>query len=510
MKTEIGRKRVTSRENSAVPVYEFEGLPLNPRTEFNTSLLCAIIYLRQRFSRDLSVFWSQSDAQAILTDFLECLPAGALPSAVLTPSSLSLFSSLMALDAGHFPTAALVSLAQQVLGEERASLFLKSKEGATRLNTLEYPLYSKDRSEPHNTQAILARYPVEDHLSLTGLSQGLMAAQRKTWVPALLGAVAALPLTIADSSFYLGAANRLSQAGEKERVIAHLQLVLTELVAGLPEPGSVTRSTRSANQNHAVKRQKDWFGKDKSPTKQREKERDMRNSVLDTPPPLAEVLEVIRTAEAHKRSAFLKNVRKPLVEMLLYLTYSRSILSPEDTFNLAEIAHNRVPTRWLSFSPFTCRELTDVQAWQTRILRCFQCDLSSAVLDLSVMFDPELALGTLLRATAVSLRKRAEEMVKRNRKGSEMDYPFSEFSPPRQRETILTVRSDQMGFEVTPGERTSPEMYQVKVLGLVLTGAKINAQTGVLEDSEKSVNLPPLVFTPVKLPGQIRNNIHCI
>ena len=505
-KAEIGRKRVTSRENSAVPVYEFEGLSLNPRTEFNTSLLCAIIYLRQRFSRDLSVFWSQSDAQAILTDFLECLPAGAPPSAVLTPSSLSLFSSLMALDAGHFPIAALVSLAQQVLGEERSSLFLKSKEGATRLNTLEYPLYSKDRSEPHNTQAILARYPVEDHLSLTGLSQGLMAAQRKTWVPALLGAVAVLPLTIADSSFYLGAANRLSQAGEKERVITHLQLVLTELVAGLPEPGSVTRSTRSANQNHAVKRQKDWFGKDKSPTKQREKERDMRNSVLDSPPPLAEVLEVIRTAEAHKRSAFLKNVRKPLVEMLLYLTYSRSILSPEDTFNLAEIAHNRVPTRWLSFSPFTCRELTDVQAWQTRILRCFQCDLSSAVLDLSVMFDPELALGTLLRATAVFLRKRAEEMVKRNRKGSEMDYPFSEFSPPRQRETILTVRSDQMGFEVTPGERTSPEMYQVKVLGLVLTGAKINAQTGVLEDSEKSVNLPPLVFTPVKLPGQIRNN----
>lgn len=505
-KVEIGKKRVTSRENSAIPIYEFDGLSLNPKTEFNTSLLCSIVYLRQLFSRDLSVFWSQSDAQAILKDFLDCLPTGAPPSAVLTPSSLSLFSSLMALDAGHFPTAALVSLAQQVLGEERSSLLLKSKEGATRLNTLEYPLYSKERCEPQNTQAILARYPAEDHLSLTGLSQGLMVAQRKTWVPALLETVAALPLTIADSSFYLGTANRLSQAGEKERVIAHLQLILTELVNGLPEPGSVTRSTRTANQNHAVKRQKDWFGKDKSPSKQREKEKDMRNSVLDSPPLLAEVLEVIRTAETHKRSAFLKNVRKPLVEMLLYLTYSRSILSPEDTYNLAEIAHNRVPTRWLSFSPFTCRDLTDVLSWQTRILRCFQYDLSSPALDLSALFDPELALSTLLRATAVSLRKKAEETVKRNRKGSEIDYPFSEFSPPRQREAISAVRSDQMGFEVTPGERTSPELYQIKVLGLVLTGAKVNRETGVLEDSEKQVILPSLIFTPVKLPGQIRNN----
>ena len=63
-----------------------------------------------------------------------------------------------------------------------------------------------------------------------------------------------------------------------------------------------------------------------------------------------------------------------------------------------------------------------------------------------------------------------------------------------------------MGFEVTPGDKTNPDLYQIQVQGLVLTGAKINGETGVLEDSEKQMTLPPLVFTPVRLPKEIRNN----
>ena len=505
-KKEIVRKKPLIRQETAQNMVIQEGFLINPRTNFNVSLLCCIISLRKKYSSDLSMFWDQRDAQTISKEFLECLPSGAAPDKVLTPASLSLFSSLMLLEAGHFPTAALVSLTQQVLGEERMSLLVKSKEGVTRVNTLEYPLYTAERSEPHNTQSLLNRYPVEDHLTLTGLSQGLVVEQRRKYVPSLLSTVAALPLTISDSSFYINTAHRLSLQGDKERMTTHLQTVLSELLQALPEPTFQSLSSTTSHQNYPIKRQRTWFGKDKSPGRKGDKDQDLRNSVLDNPPSLLETLQIIKNAENRRRFNFLKTVRKPLTEMLLYLSYSRSLLSPEDMFNLAEIARNRVPERWLALSPFHCQHITELSVWKTKIMRCFQSELDGPVVDLSVLFAPDLALSTLLRVAAVAFSKKAEETRRRNRRGSDIDYQFSDFSPVRVNDEVKKTRSDQMGFEVSTEATADPDLYQVQVTGLTLTTVRINSDSGLLEDTEKPVAIPMVLLTPIQLPTGIRNS----
>lgn len=469
---------------------------INPRTAFSVSLLCSILTVRNRYHQGMTGLWPLLEARQVVEDFLSCLPVDANSIQLLRASTLALCCSLLVPGIQHFSASGFMSLAQQVLGEEKAALMLRSRELVARLNTLEYPLYVTEKPDKGlNLHLILARYPTEDHLFLTGLSHRLASEECRLIAQAILPAIASLPLAIADKGFPVSAAKH---TGTKARVADTLQALLTELIEALPEPSVLHGPQFSATRNYIYKKRASWLSK--APARPKDPlTTDLRNSILDQPPQLSDTWTVVRTAEEQMKAAFLQTVKKPLVEMLRFLTYARSTLSSEDWKLLEVVANGKVPSRWLEISPFVAKDRTDFAAWKASIIASFSKSIEEDIISLSALFSPLLALQTILRAFSLHLFRQRENA--RAMPTSEFSGEYSPDVSPRR--TPKNLKFYHLGFALSTQEGLG--QFEIAVAGLAVHGARVS-ESGLLEDWEGDWPLPTVYFSPVEIPKEIRNN----
>lgn len=473
---------------------------ISPRTAFSASLFCSIITLRNRYDKGMNGLWPLLEARQVVEDFLSCLAAGAPSTQVLRAVNLALCCNLLVPGIDHFSASGVMSLAQQVFGEEKSALMVRSRELVARLNALEYPLYVADQPDKAlNLYLILARYPTEDHLFLTGLSHRLVSEQGELASKAILPAIATLPLAIAGKDFVVSLTKQVFLANEKTRMADTLQTSLTELIQALPEPPALLGPQFSATRNYIFKKRASWLSK--APSKPKDpRTQDLRNSILDQPPQLADTWGVIRTAEEQMKAVFLSTVKKPLVEMLRFLAYARSTLSSENWKLLEIIANGQVPSRWHTTSPFIAKEHTDFASWKDAVISSFSKPMKENTISLSAFFSPLLALQTILRVFSLHLFSQQEDALA----NPNPEYTGDRSPDASPRRTPKNLKFYQLGFALST--REGEGKFEIGVTGLAVRGGKVNVDTGLLEDWEGEWDLPVIYFSPLEVPKAIRNN----
>jgi hypothetical protein len=209
---------------------------------------------------------------------------------------------------------------------------------------------------------------------------------------------------------------------------------------------------------------------------------------------------VIRTAEEQMKAVFLSTVKKPLVEMLRFLTYARSTLSSENWKLLEIIANGQVPSRWYTISPFIAKEHTDFASWKDAVISSFSKPMKENTISLSAFFSPLLALQTILRVFSLHLFSQQENALA----NPNPEYTGDRSPDASPRRTPKNLKFYQLGFALST--REGEGKFEIGVTGLAVRGGKVNVDTGLLEDWEGEWELPVIYFSPVEVPKAIRNN----
>lgn len=445
----------------------------NPKDEiaFNTSLLFCILHYRAKYHTDLPFLWKRTDAKRLLEDFLACLPQDMVSKDLLNPKILALFCSLLAPQFSSYAHALIISLLKEVALSRRGVLAVKARDDCPPFTPIEYPLYQIEHISPDfNLEILLNRYPSEDHLLVTGLKHHHTVGARLALVESLLEPAAVLKSTlIGEMSVGMG----LFREREKLEVAQKLVRYLAELLDILPTSVKVKSLSRENVYSNKFTKLGNSYKAALAHTKDGFKLSDMRNSILDQPPSLLDVLEALEVAEAGLCNHFLGTVRKSLVEMHQYLGYGRSTLSEYDLACLADLARNQVPEIWKALSPFVCRAAENAEEWKREIALFFSKKPNWTVIDLTRLFAPSLMLDAILRAAAVSFKKHFE------------------------------VLSFSVDFAPQTASMTSK--FQITVTGLCMLNAGLNPENCLLIDTAKGEEPLPCQLSPVKLPKTIRD-----
>lgn len=472
------RSKQVGRRTSATTVESNEELQpqsassANPKEEiaFNASLLFCILHYRAKYHKDLPFLWKRTDAKRLLEDFLACLPQDMVSKDLLNPKILALFCSLLAPQFSSYAHALIISLLKEVALSRRGVLAVKPRDDCPPFTPIEYPLYQIEHiSSEFNLEILLNRYPSEDHLLVTGLKHQHTVAVRLALVQSLLEPAAVLRRTLAGD---VSVGRDLSRDQEKLELARKLGKYLTELLEILPTSVKVKSLSRDNAYSNVFTKSGHSYKAALAHTKDGFKLSDMRNSILDRPPSLLDVLEVLEVAEAGLCNSFLGTVRKSLVEMHQYLGYGRSTLSEYDLACLADLASNQVPGRWRELSPFVCRAAASAEEWKSEIALFFSKSANWTTIDLTRLFAPSLMLDAILRAAAVSFKKHFE------------------------------VLSFSVDFAPQTASLTSK--FQITVTGLSLLNAGLNPTNCLLVDT-KGEALLPCQLSPIKLPKTIRD-----
>jgi hypothetical protein len=390
---------------------------------------------------------------------------------LLNPKILVLFCELLAPQFSSYGQALIISLLKEIALSRRGVFAVKARDDSPPFTPIEYPLYQIEHISPEfNLEILLNRYPTEDHLLVTGLTHQHTVPMRLALVESLIQPAAALRRTLLGE---MSVEKDLSREREKQEVARKLGVYLAELLEVLPAAVRVKAVSKGNAYSNAFTKSGHSYKAALAHTQDGFKLSDMRNSILDRPPSLLDVLEMMEIAEAGLCNSFLGTVRKSLVEMNQYLGYGRSTLSEYDITCLAELARNQVPERWRELSPFVCRTARNAEEWKREITAFFGKKPNWNVIDLTRLFAPSLMLDAILRTAAVSFKKRFE---------------------------ILSFSAD-----FTPQTISMTSKFQITVTGLSLLNASLNPDTGLLADTAKGEELPPCQLTPIKLPKSIRD-----
>lgn len=475
----IKKTKQINRRGSAITIdapEEFQGQTTstaNPKDEiaFNASLLYCILRYRAKYYTDLPFMWKRADAKRLLGDFLACLSQEMVSKNLLNPKILVLFCELLAPQFSSYGQALIISLLKEIALSKRGVFAVKARDDSPPFTPIEYPLYQLEHISPEfNLEILLNRYPAEDHLLVTGLTHQHTVPMRLALVESLIQPAAALRRTLLGE---MSVEKDLSREREKQEVARKLGVYLAELLEVLPAAVRVKAVSKGNAYSNAFTKSGHSYKAALAHTQDGFKLSDMRNSILDQPPSLLDVLEMMEIAEAGLCNSFLGTVRKSLVEMNQYLGYGRSTLSEYDITCLAELARNQVPERWRELSPFVCRTARNAEEWKREITAFFGKKPNWNVIDLTRLFAPSLMLDAILRTAAVSFKKRFE---------------------------ILSFSAD-----FTPQTISMTSKFQITVTGLSLLNASLNPDTGLLADTAKGEELPPCQLTPIKLPKSIRD-----
>ena len=470
LKVEKEMRRCSARRGSEVAAEVLNAVSLlstNTQVAYSGALLCSVLALRRQYTEDIPLFLPQADVQMLLSDFLTCLQPQTLPSAVLRPAPLSLLRSLLLPSATPFQVCAFLPLAHSVFSCDQ-SLHCPG------LLKAEYPLLQFSTLDSAVLETLLSRYPVEDPLQVAGLP-----TLRTTSHSDCLPTFTTLQTHIKFGQLASSMEEKLILSTIKEAVAVRLKALFAELMEFLPEPNEREILRDKLSFNTAMKRRVNWFEAKGAVAK----DVDLRNSILDSPPSLQDVFQLLKSVEALHKTEFLRVVRREVSEMRSYLNYERSVVSAQQREELVELSKGQVPGRWQAVSPYSTRS-SDLEAWKGRVERWLAAEMRAFEVDLNTIYSPELSLATILRAYLVSTRKTQS---------------------PSDSTGFLTL--EKCGFAVNsdPAASLDPVAFQVRVSGLFSNNVKFTPQGGALMSQGKA-QFSPLLFTPTKVPKRIRND----
>ena len=418
------------------------------RYQFNVSLLMSLIYLRSAHQSDLQSLWELRDAIQISREY-DTLD-------VSNGSEFNLFCKLMGPNLSPFAMETFKDLTRMCFSGQTSLDF----------QAVSYPLYRLETGVEHvNLETLINTLPDEDNLLVTGLHP-TVSRERK-----IHEANVFLLLTKQLHSSLKGNYDVLDfdqfRATEKSLLAENLKRFLNDLYK-LPEPESILMANSEFRfKNVYLSREggkgASWlqFVKDGFLIE------DKRNSILTDFPSLSDVRTAVNTAEKHASNSFLRLIRDHLHNLYKFLSYRRSAISQEDKCILLQLTKDEVPAEWKERSLYVARRMQSAENWHKTVLSKYALVQSVQVLDLSMLFQPGLALSTVLRIAAMKAGERVEKF----------------------------------GFEVV---LQSEQETDLKVSGLFLHRAEMNTTSGSLEESEEGMALPALALRPYKTPKQFR------
>lgn len=418
--------------------------------QFNVAFLMSTIYLRNEIHEDLAPIWERRDAKKI---------ANELQTLNVTRSiELRQFCALIGPNLDPFATSTLCDLAQTFLSNQTSLEF----------HSITYPLFRVETTmEEVNLETLITAFPAEDHLLVTGLHP-VAAKERKTNEAKIF-----LLLMKQLHKSLGGSLDKVDyeefKASEKSLLAESLKKFLKELYQ-LPAPEWNSDEPREFRYTDIYLSKEggknaSWLLFSKDGYRVEDKE----NSILQDSPSLDQVLKAIQYGEQQASNAFLQLLRGQVRDLYKFLAYRRSAVSPEGHKVLLHLAKDQVPTQWRELSPYLAQQTESAAKWQHVILSKYTSSRPIDVLDLSMLFQPGLALMTILRLAALKAKCRVEKF----------------------------------GFEVLLQSRESTDL---RVAGLYLSHAEMNSASGSLEDSEEGTVLPPLSLRPSKTPAHLRKS----
>lgn len=473
LKAEKEARRSSARRGSeaaADVLTEVSLLSKNTQVAYAGALLYSILALRRHYTKDIPLLFPQADVQMLLSDFLTCLPPQTSPSAVLRPAPFSLLSSLLLPSVAPFQACAFLPLAHSVFSSNQSLQ-------CPGLVKADYPLLQSSLVDSVFLEALLCQYPADDPLQVAGLPAVRLTSQQD-----YLPTISTLHTYIKFGQLASSIEEKLVTSTIKETVTGRLGAFFEELSAFLPEPSEKEILREKLSFNTAMKRRVNWFEAKGSAAK----DADLRNSILDSPPTLQDVFQLLKSVENHHKAIFLRLVHREVREMSRYLNFERSVLSTQQREELEVLSKGQVPERWQTVSPYSARE-SDLEGWKIRVERWFAVEVKPFEMDLSAVYSPELSLATILRAYLVSARK------------AQCIATSSDSTH------FLTL--EQCGFAINsdPAASLDPPAFQVRISGLFSRNIKFSPQGDALQCQGK-VPFSPLLFTPIKVPKWIRND----
>lgn len=462
-------RRSSARRGSEIAaevLTEVSLLSKNPQVAYAGALLCSVLALLRQHGTDIPLLLPQADVQMLLSDFMTCLPALTVPSAVLSPAPVSLLRSLLWPSATPVQITAFLPLVRALFSPP------------TGLIQAEYPLLQASTVDSALLETLLEQYPVEDSLQVTGFP-----ALRNSSDIDYLPTISTLQTHIKYGQLASSMEETLVVSTIKEAVTKRLRTCFVELLRLLPAPNEREILREKLSFNTAMKRRVNWFESKGTAVK----DIDLRNSILDSPPTLQDVFQVLKSAESLHKSAFLKVIHRELSEMLRYLDYERSVLSEKQREELGQLSKGLVPERWRGVSPYGARE-SGLEEWKSKVERWFGAEIRAFELDLQAIYAPEIALVTVLRAFL--LQKRKDQAASSD--------PATSTSP-----SFLAL--EHCGFAIDSVTRAiDPSAFEIHVFGLHSRNIQFTPQGDILKLQGKAP-FSPLHFTPIKVPKWIRS-----